>query len=115
MLSGTRSEEGWAYPETYFAANADETLSEVLQTAQTIGRTASQVALRWVLDQPAVTSVIVGARTLPQFEDNVRASGWNLAPNVLQRLNEISHLPDRYPEAMQKNMHERRESAVHRS
>jgi hypothetical protein len=32
----------------------------------------------------------------------------------LQKLNEVSRLPDRYPESMEKNMHERRNSAVKR-
>ena len=38
-LSGTRSEEGWAYPEGYFAANADETLA---RSAGGIGRVGTQ-------------------------------------------------------------------------
>ncbi|MDE0013923.1 MAG: hypothetical protein OXU36_22470, partial [Candidatus Poribacteria bacterium] len=44
--------------------------------------------------------------------DNVGAAGWRLEGNALQKLNDVSHLPDRYPEAMEKNMHERRDSAV---
>ena len=30
----------------------------------------------------------------------------------LKRLNEVSDLPDRYPESFEKNMHERRENAI---
>ena len=101
-VAGSRSDEGWAYPQSYFAANADESLQALLEAAQTLGKTASQVALRWVLEQPAITSVIVGARTTAQFEDNVQAAGWSLDPAVKQRLDTVSHLPDRYPEAMEK-------------
>ena len=113
-VRGTRSEEGWAYPESYFAANADESLQCLLEVAAEAGRSPSQVALRWVLEQPAVTSVIAGARTLGQFADNVQAAGWALDPGARGRLDEVSRLPDRYPESMEKNMHERRDSAVQR-
>tara|TARA_Y100001960_G_scaffold326098_2_gene409750 strand:- start:41 stop:595 length:555 start_codon:yes stop_codon:yes gene_type:complete len=111
-VKGARSEEGWAYPEAYFAANADETLEYLFACAKKLGKPISQVALRWILEQPVITSVIIGARTETQFLENVKASGWNLDQNVFQKLSDVSHLPDRYPEAMEKNMHERRDSAV---
>ncbi len=112
MVQGTRSEEAWAYPQRSFAANADETLTTLLEVADDLGRSPAQVALRWVLEQPAITSVIVGARTTDQLQDNLGCADFRLEGEVLSRLNEVSHLPDRYPEAMEKNMHERRDSAV---
>ncbi len=111
-LEGARSDEGWAYPQRYFADNADETLQTLLDVSSELGRSPAQVALRWVLERPAMTSVIVGARKLAQLRDNLGASDWRLEGEALARLNEVSHLPDRYPEAMEKNMHERRDSAV---
>lgn len=111
-VPGTRSEEGWAYPDRYFAANADEILDVLLEIAKELGRSPAQVATRWVLEQPAITSAIVGARTLIQARDNFGAAGWTLPANALGRLNDVSHLPDRYPKAMEANMHERRNSAV---
>lgn len=111
-LEGSRSEEGWAYPSRYFAPNADETLQTLLDVAQEVGKTPAQVAARWTLEQPAVTSTIVGARTLDQFKDNLGASGWSLEGDALQRLNEVSALPYRYPKSMEHNMAERRNSAV---
>lgn len=112
-VPGTRSEEGWAYPDRYFAANADEILDVLLEIAKELGRSPAQVATRWVLEQPAITSAIVGARTLVQARDNFGAAGWTLPADALGRLNDVSHLPDRYPKAMEANMHERRNSAVH--
>jgi aryl-alcohol dehydrogenase-like predicted oxidoreductase len=111
-LEGSRSEEGWAYPSRYFAPNADETLQTLLDVSQEVGRTPAQVAARWTLEQPAITSTIVGARTVQQFEDNLGASGWKLEGDPLQRLNEVSALPYRYPKSMEHNMDERRNSAV---
>jgi len=112
MATGARSQEGWAYPQQYFAANADESLRMLLDIAQQLGRSPAQVALRWVLDQPGITSAIIGARTVAQAHDNLLAGGWRLPAEALARLNQVSHLPDRYPESMEKNMHERRNSAV---
>ncbi|HRW06147.1 MAG TPA: aldo/keto reductase [Caldilineaceae bacterium] len=110
--SGTRSEEGWAYPERYFAASADDSLAVLLKVAEELGRSPAQVALRWVLEQPAITSAIIGARTVEQARDNMLAGGWTLPADALQRLNEVSKLPARYPRSMEANMDERRNAAV---
>jgi len=112
ILPGTRSADAWAYPDTYFAANADETLQAVVDVGETLSRTPAQVALRWCLEQPAITSVIVGARTAEQLRDNLQAASFRLEGDLLERLNAVSRLPDRYPESMEKSMHERRDSAV---
>ncbi len=111
-LSGSRSDEAWSFPDNYFADNADETLRELLKTAGNLGRSPAQVALRWVLEQPAITSVIVGARTTSQLEDNLKASGWHMEPEALRRLNDISRLKERYPKSMEKQMSARRDNAV---
>jgi aryl-alcohol dehydrogenase-like predicted oxidoreductase len=111
-VTGSRSEEGWAFPERYFAPNADETLATLLEVANEIGRTPAQVATRWTLEQPAITSAIIGARTLAQADDNLRASGWKIPAEALDKLNKVSALPPRYPRSMEANMHERRNSAV---
>jgi aryl-alcohol dehydrogenase-like predicted oxidoreductase len=111
-VAGSRSEEGWAFPERYFAANADEILTTLLQVADEIGRTPAQVATRWTLEQPAITSAIIGARTYAQANDNLRASGWKIPADALEKLNKVSELPARYPRSMEANMHERRNNAV---
>lgn len=111
-LAGARSAEGWAYPQQYFAPNADETLQTLLDVSAKLGRSPAQVAVRWTLEQPGITSTIIGARTLAHLQDNLEASGWRLEGEALQSLNEVSHLPDRYPEAMEKHMLERRNQAV---
>ena len=111
-LSGSRSDEAWSFPDNYFAENADETLTELLKTAGNLGRSPAQVALRWVLEQPAISSVIVGARTLSQLEDNLKASGWHIETEALRRLNDISRLRERYPKSMEKQMRDRRDNAV---
>ena len=58
------------------------------------------------------TTNLANTRTVEHLRDNLDAAGWRLEGEPLQRLNEVSRLPDRYPENMEKNMHERRNSAV---
>lgn len=57
--------------------------------ASSYGKTTAQFALRWALQQPGVTSVIAGARTAAQVEDNVGVSGWEISREDLQRVDEI--------------------------
>lgn len=53
------------------------------------GKTPAQFALRWALQQPGVTTVIAGARTASQVEDNVGISGWTIEPGDLEKVEEI--------------------------
>lgn len=111
-VEGTRSAAGWAYPERYFADNADESLGELLAVAEELGKSPAQVATRWVLEQPAITSAIIGARTVDQARDNMLAGSWKLEGEALERLNNVSALPHRYPRSMEEGMDERRNAAV---
>ena len=111
-VTGSRSEEGWAYPERYFADCADDSLAALLDMAESTGHSPAQVALRWVLEQPSITSVIIGARTVEQARDNIMAGSFCLGGEHVQRLNAVSALPPRYPRAMEQDMHERRNDAV---
>jgi aryl-alcohol dehydrogenase-like predicted oxidoreductase len=48
------------------------------------------VALAWLVDRPAVTSVILGARTLEQLDDNLAAAGVHLTAEEIRLLDEAS-------------------------
>ena len=61
------------------------------------GATHSQIALAWLLAQPAVDSVVIGARTMAQLEDNLRALDLELPPEEIARLNEVSAPEEGYP------------------
>jgi len=54
------------------------------------GASMAQVALAWLQQQPAVTSVILGARTLEQLKDNLGAADLLLSDEELARLSEVS-------------------------
>lgn len=56
------------------------------------------VALAWLHDRPAVTSVILGARTTGQLRDNLSAAGLHLDPDQASRLDRASDpAPSDYP------------------
>jgi aryl-alcohol dehydrogenase-like predicted oxidoreductase len=74
-----------------------EIAETVIEVARSIGRTASQIALAWVAQQPGVTSAIFGARTLEQLEDNLAAADFLLDDESLKRLDQVSELPLVYP------------------
>jgi len=62
--------------------------------------TAAQVALAWVIAQPGVTSVIIGAKNLVQLNDNISAVNLKLSADDLQELKNVSELPSEYPSWM---------------
>ena len=64
------------------------------------------------MDQPCVTSAIVGARNAQQLGETLAVGGWRLPPEALGRLNKVSAQPHRYPRAFEDTMVERRNSAV---
>jgi aryl-alcohol dehydrogenase-like predicted oxidoreductase len=65
--------------------------------AQAHGVSVARVALAWVLAQPAVTSVIVGAKTQEQLMDNLAAAELQLPDAELRTLDEVSRIPREYP------------------
>jgi aryl-alcohol dehydrogenase-like predicted oxidoreductase len=63
-----------------------DVVDAVRETADAGGNTMAQVALAWLLARPAVTSVILGARTLEQLDDNLAAVDVQLSAEDIERL-----------------------------
>lgn len=61
------------------------------------GVSVAQVALAWLLHQPQVTSVIVGAKRPEQLADNIGATAVRLSGEELARIDAASALPKEYP------------------
>lgn len=49
-----------------------------------------QVALNWVRRRPAVTSVLIGCRTVEQLEDNLAGLDWELSDDEMEELTRVS-------------------------
>ena len=74
QVAGARSAENWAFSMRFFHPDHAAILAELLAVARELGRSPAQVAVRWVLQRPMVTSAIVGARTTAQLGDTLAAA-----------------------------------------
>jgi len=71
---------------------------DVMRTvAERHSATVAQVALAWLLHQPSVTSVIIGAKKTTQLKDNLGAVDVKLSAEDLKQLDEVSKLRPEYP------------------
>ena len=75
-------------------------LFDVIDTLRSVansrGVSPGQIALAWLLHQPAVTSVLFGSRTVAQLSDNVRAAEIKLSAEDLQTLDQATALTPDY-------------------
>src|ERR1700738_3094134 len=86
--------EGFLNETTYAVVDELEIIAKAHEA------TVASVALAWLQAQPAVTSIIIGARRLAQFEDNVRALDVNLSAEELARLDAITAPTFGFPQSM---------------
>jgi aryl-alcohol dehydrogenase-like predicted oxidoreductase len=86
--------DGFLNEKTYKVVDELEIIAKAHET------TVASVALAWLHAQPAVTSIIIGARRLSQFEDNVRALDVNLTTEELARLNALTEPTFGFPQSM---------------
>ncbi|MET4147579.1 aryl-alcohol dehydrogenase-like predicted oxidoreductase [Arthrobacter sp. UYCo732] len=91
VTAGGRQQAGHGWRHcAWKARNTDtrtwEVIEEVEEIAGRHGVSASQVALAWLAERPAVTSVILGARTTAQLADNLAAADLALTPGETERL-----------------------------
>jgi aryl-alcohol dehydrogenase-like predicted oxidoreductase len=66
-----------------------EAVQNLRPIADELGITMAQLAIAWVLREPGVSSAIVGATRREQVDENVAASGIELPPEVLKRIDEV--------------------------
>jgi aryl-alcohol dehydrogenase-like predicted oxidoreductase len=65
--------------------------------AEAHGVSIARVALAWLLQRPGVMSVIVGAKTIEQLDDNLAAATLELSADQVDALDAVSVLPEEYP------------------
>lgn len=65
--------------------------------AQETGKTIPQIALNWLLQRPSVATLVIGARNEEQLRQNLGATGWNLTPAQVAKLDAASATPLPYP------------------
>jgi aryl-alcohol dehydrogenase-like predicted oxidoreductase len=68
--------------------------------AEAHGVSVAQIAIAWLLHRKIVTSVIIGAKSIDQLDDNIAAASVELTVEEMDRLDEASILPTEYPQWM---------------
>ena len=62
---------------------------QLLQFAAQIGKPLSQLAINWLINQEAVTSVICGAQNIAHIEENAASVSWALTPEMMAQIDAI--------------------------
>jgi aryl-alcohol dehydrogenase-like predicted oxidoreductase len=88
--------------EAYDRRSTQQRTWDVIEVVQSIARsrgvTMAQVALAWLVDRPMVSSVILGARTVEQLQENLGAAGQHLTEDEIAQLDAASDpAPADYP------------------
>ncbi|MGW0176752.1 aldo/keto reductase [Rhodococcus sp. NPDC003322] len=99
---GDRTADGTSRTHGYLPDGEEgERLAAIIAVLREIAAsrevTAVQVALNWLVRKPGVTSVLIGARTEEQLDQNLAAAEWHLSDDEMKRLDEVSDRPWRYP------------------
>jgi aryl-alcohol dehydrogenase-like predicted oxidoreductase len=80
-----------------------DVIDAMIKIAKEVDSTPARVALSWVQNRPGVTSTIIGARTMPQLEDNLAALDLKLKPEQIKLLTELTEPQLNFPYNFVKN------------
>ena len=94
---GSRQLAGWTEPPIRDEDRLWRIVEALVEIGQARGVSAAQIAIAWLLGRPAVTSVIIGARTETQLKDNLAAAELKLSAEERERLDKLSAPPILYP------------------
>ncbi|GFO26591.1 4-deoxy-l-erythro-5-hexoseulose uronic acid reductase [Plakobranchus ocellatus] len=82
-------------------SNLPSKVFDIIDTAEAIGkkhgRSIAQVALRWLLQKDVTTSIIIGATSLAQLDQNMTVNEWSLSAEEMNQLDEVSAPDVPYP------------------
>ncbi len=68
---GSRASKSWGFLRPEMVSPAIEKVKKLNEIAQQRGQTLAQMALVWLLKDPRITSVLIGASSVDQLNDNV--------------------------------------------
>jgi aryl-alcohol dehydrogenase-like predicted oxidoreductase len=95
--AGSRQLTDWGEPPVYDQEGLYDIIEALVGIGAEHGVSAAQVALAYTLGKPAVTSLVIGARTSEQLADNLAAASLTLAESERELLDKISSPPLIYP------------------
>jgi aryl-alcohol dehydrogenase-like predicted oxidoreductase len=79
----------------------------LLEVAKETGKSATQVALNWLVQRPSISTLIFGARNEEQLRQNLGAVGWSLSGEHIAKLDAASDVTPVYPYWHQRQFLER--------
>ena len=94
---GSRGLTDWNEPPVYDPDGLYDIIEVLVKIAEQRGVSAAQVALAYTLAKPAVTSLVIGARTDEQLADNLAAADLTLSDDERSQLDAASAPPLLYP------------------
>ena len=94
---GSRHLTDWGEPPIPDEDRLYDVIEALVGVAEARGASPAEVALAWLLGQPAVTSVIIGARTDAQLATNLKAAELKLTDDEVAKLEQASRPPLLYP------------------
>lgn len=74
----------------FMTPQADKIVQALIEMGQTHNKTPGQVAIRWILEHKAISSVILGPDTPAHIDDALGALGWQLSDDELAKLDALS-------------------------
>jgi aryl-alcohol dehydrogenase-like predicted oxidoreductase len=80
-LPGTRFDGNENYQRRYWRPEYFDAVKELKKLAQQCGRSLPELAFSWIIHQPGVDSVLVGASSLKQLQENLAAAGSPALPS----------------------------------
>ena len=95
--AGSRQLTAWGEPPVYDREGLYDLIEILVSLAGQRGVSAAQLALAYTLGKPAVTSLMIGARTTGQLADNLAAASLQLTESERAQLDEASAPPLIYP------------------
>jgi aryl-alcohol dehydrogenase-like predicted oxidoreductase len=95
--AGSRQLTDWGEPPVYDQEGLYDIIEVLVGIGAEHGVSAAQVALAYTLGKPAVTSLVIGARTSEQLADNLAAASLTLAEAEREQLDKVSAPPLIYP------------------
>ena len=98
---------GFQFPPIDEARGFDA-VEALARIAKEKGTTVAQVALAWLLAQPGVTSIIIGANKMSQLEDNLKAADLELTAAEIEMLSATTAPAAQYPQWMIERQNEGR-------
>jgi aryl-alcohol dehydrogenase-like predicted oxidoreductase len=95
--AGSRQLTDWGEPPVYDTERLYDIIEVLVGIGEQRGVSAAQVALAYTLGKPAVTSLVIGARTTEQLADNLAVASLSLTDAEREQLDKVSAPPLIYP------------------